>query len=492
MAKRSPRLTFTQRILAALVAVVVSSAIVGSYILVSVRALEDLALAEIRAHDAASAARALEMQSVQYGLALRQYIDTRNATHLQHMDAYVRALLERRETLLELTTVESTRRVAASHVDLSARRRALADSVVALVSAGSMVGFDSLMARYERAETAVNGALTSMIDIERVASAEARAARQASHRTFERNVMLAIAIAVFVISTLLYSVVLGHVTQRVRQLTRMASRVAAGDYSPDDEAIGPNDELTVLARTFNEMASQLAAFDKVKEEFVALAAHQLRTPAAGVKGNLGMLIEGYCGPLTAEQMDVVQDADACNERQLALISDLLVVARTDSGRLLLSRAPAGLGPMLDQVVEDHRPRASARGHTLTLERPPEDMVIDMDAQKMRMVVDNLVENAIKYTPDGGRVTVVASSGGNGVVEFSVSDTGVGISEEDQAKVFRKFARLPNPMSEKVGGTGLGLYLAHEIVKLHGGRIRLDSTPGEGTTFTVSLPKESGA
>jgi signal transduction histidine kinase len=489
MAQRSLRLTFTQRILAALVAVVVSATIVGSYILVSVRELDSLAAEEIRTHDAASAARSMETQSAYHGLALRRYVEQPDPVLLQNLGAYVLAWRADRARLLDLTRLESIREAAARHMQLSMRRIAIADSVVESVARADAARVDSLMAAYEEVERAVTEVLGGIIDIERVEAAEARAARLASQRRFERNVMIVIGIAVFAITTLLYSVVLGGVTRRIRQLTRMAGRVASGDYSQDEEIGHTNDELSVLARTFNEMAGQLAEFDKVKEEFVALAAHQLRTPATGVKGNLGMLLEGYCGDLTPEQLEVVRDADACNERQLAMISDLLVVARTDSGRLLLSKAPEDLGPMLEQVVADHRSRAAERGHTLTLERPRAGMVIDMDAQKMRMVIDNLVDNAIKYTPDGGRVTVTATSGDNGTVSFSVADTGVGIGPGEEAKIFRKFGRLPNAMSDKVGGTGLGLYLAHEIVKLHGGNIRLESKPGGGTTFTVTLPKE---
>jgi signal transduction histidine kinase len=482
-------MTFTQRILAALVAVVVSATIVGSYILVSVRAIDSLAAEEIRTHDAASAARSMETQSVHYGLALRRYVDQPDSVLLQDMQPYVLAWRADRARLLDLTRLESIREAAERHVELSMRRIAIVDGIVDAVAAEDTERVDSLMARYEEVERAVTEVLGDIIDVERVVAAEARAARLASQRRFERNVMIVIGVAVFAISTLLYSVVLGGVTRRIRQLTRMASRVASGDYSQNEEIGHTNDELSVLARTFNEMAGQLAAFDKVKEEFVALAAHQLRTPATGVKGNLGLLLEGYCGDLTSEQMEILRDADACNERQLALISDLLVVARTDSRRLLLSKAPEDLGALLDQVVSDHRSRAAERGHALTLERSQNGMVIDMDAQKIRMVIDNLVDNAIKYTPDGGRVTVTAGPGRNGSVSFSVTDTGVGIAPDDQAKMFRKFGRLPNAMSDKVGGTGLGLYLANEIVKLHGGVIRLESRPGSGTTFTVTLPKE---
>jgi signal transduction histidine kinase len=488
MAQRSPRLTFTQRIQAALVAVVVSAMIVGSYILLSVRALDRLAAEEIRTYDAANAARALETQSLRYGLALRQYVNTGNPAFLEEMDSHVLASTAGRERLLELTRLDEIREATDRFASLSQRRAQLADSVVRIASSDRTERLDSALASHRESEGAVHDALAGIIDIERVVSARTRATRQASHRAFERNVMIAVGVAVFIITTLLYSVVLGGVTRRVRQLTEMARRVAAGDYSQRPADSATNDELTVLVRTFNEMAAQLAEFDKVKEEFVALAAHQLRTPATGVKGNLGMLLEGYCGPLTDEQLEMLRDADDCNERQLALISDLLVVARTDSGRLLLSKDTADLGALLDEIIAEHRPGADARGHTLTLERPRKDMVIDMDAQKMRMVIDNLVDNAIKYTPDGGRLTVSASVD-DSTAAVTVADTGVGITEDDQAKMFRKFGRVPNPMSDKVGGTGLGLYLANEIVKLHGGTIRLESTPGAGTTFTVTLPKE---
>ncbi|MGH8459177.1 MAG: sensor histidine kinase, partial [Nevskiales bacterium] len=238
---------------------------------------------------------------------------------------------------------------------------------------------------------------------------------------------------------------------------------------------------------FNEMAGQLAEFDKVKEEFVALASHQLRTPATAVKGNLGMLLEGYCGELTAEQQEILNDANQSNERQLTIIDDMLWVARTDSGRLELSKSPTDLSRLASEVVTEQMHTARERKQTITLENPAGELMLELDAQKIRMVFENLLSNASKYTPESGQIKVTLKQESNGAV-LAVSDTGVGIAQEDIGKLFSKFSRIANPLSDKVGGTGLGLYLANEIVKLHGGAIRVDSTPGAGTTFTVTLLK----
>jgi signal transduction histidine kinase len=301
-----------------------------------------------------------------------------------------------------------------------------------------------------------------------------------------RRVIIATGGGALVVALLLYSVIAGGLTRRLNQLIDMARSIAAGDYSQRHLAEG-RDEVALLARTFNEMAAQLAAFDKVKEEFVALASHQLRTPATAVKANLGMLLEGYCGELTAEQAGVVRDANDSNERQLKIIDDLLWVARTDAGRLSLSRAPTDVAQLAAEVVAEQAHVARERRQSLALDPAPALRPVDADPQKLRMVLENLVSNASKYTPEGGAIRVSVGQDDAGT-RLAVSDTGVGIAPEDQGRLFNKFQRIDNVLSTQVGGTGLGLYLAHEIVRLHGGSIAVESRPGAGTTFTVTLPR----
>lgn len=231
----------------------------------------------------------------------------------------------------------------------------------------------------------------------------------------------------------------------------------------------------------------LRELDRLKDEFVALASHQLRTPATAVKGNLGLLLEGYCGDLTPEQLEVVRDAFESNERQLRIIEDILWVARTDAGRLSIVKAPTDVAALVDAVVDELRPAVAARRQTLDVVHAAAPAPADLDAGKVRMVVENLLSNASKYTPEGGSVAV-ESDVTPATVVITVRDTGVGIAEQDQDRLFGKFARIDNPLSTQVGGSGLGLYLVNEIVRLHGGAIRVVSRVGHGSSFTVTLPR----
>ncbi len=176
------------------------------------------------------------------------------------------------------------------------------------------------------------------------------------------------------------------------------------------------------------------------------------------------------------------------ERLLGLVSDLLFSARLQGGELELERSDVDLRRLVLQAVESARPRAEAAG--VKLEATADEVpVISGEAARLGQLLDNLVSNAIKFTPPGGRVGV-ALSAQSGLVHFEVSDTGIGISEQERERLFERFFRSQNALERQIQGTGLGLYISKAIVEAHGGRIGVDSTDGEGTTFVVDLPVPS--
>ena len=246
------------------------------------------------------------------------------------------------------------------------------------------------------------------------------------------------------------------------------------------------EELRRANHKLMQQSKQLKNLNEAKDEFISLASHQLRTPASGVKQFLGLLLEGYGGKLSNTQAAYVKQAYDGNERQIDLIDDLLKVAQVDAGKVTLKKAPADLNALLNDITGEQKDKFKSRHQTLLLQLSDDSVVISVDVARFRMAIENLIDNASKYTPEGGTITIELMQSGQ-EVRLSISDTGVGIDEESAVKLFKKFSRIPNILSESVGGTGLGLYWARKVVELHGGDITVESHIGSGSRFTVVIP-----
>ena len=246
------------------------------------------------------------------------------------------------------------------------------------------------------------------------------------------------------------------------------------------------------ARLFHEIqdkSRQLEVANQHKSEFLANMSHELRTPLNAIIGFSEVLTEQMFGEVNDKQMDYLQDIHSSGQHLLTLINDVLDLAKIEAGRMELELSCFDLGLLLDHSMTLVRERAARNGLTLTLEVSDglEDCVAD--ARKVKQVVVNLLSNAVKFTPTGGSVTVRARllDGAGSGAEVAVADTGVGIAAQDQALVFEEFRQASGDYLRKTEGTGLGLSLAKRFVELHGGRLRLDSAPGHGSTFTFTLP-----
>jgi signal transduction histidine kinase len=238
-----------------------------------------------------------------------------------------------------------------------------------------------------------------------------------------------------------------------------------------------------LEQKVEERTAQLAVANRHKSEFLANMSHELRTPLNAIIGFSEALRERMFGELNAKQLEYMNDIHASGRHLLSLINDVLDLSKIEAGRMELDvsgfDAPAALEAALALVRE----RAQRQGIALALEVDPALGEVRADERKFKQILLNLLSNSIKFTPGGGRVSVQARMNGAGL-EVAVSDSGIGISAEDQAKVFEEFRQV-GPRAE---GTGLGLALTRRFVELHGGSIRLDSAPGRGTTFTFTLPQ----
>ena len=240
------------------------------------------------------------------------------------------------------------------------------------------------------------------------------------------------------------------------------------------------------AKMLQQRNEELQALSRSKDEFVALASHQLRTPATAVKQYLGMVLQGYVGEMSSLQRDMLEKAFESNERQLQIINQILDAARADTGKLVMTSAPFDAVAMVKGAAEEQRSQLREHNHKLILRVPKKPHTIIGDSGYLRMAIENLINNADKYTPEGGTITIAVKERW-GMLRISIKDTGVGIAKEDIDKLFTKFSRIHNQLSIKAGGSGIGLYLASEIIKLHSGKISVVSKLGKGTTFTIDLP-----
>ena len=228
---------------------------------------------------------------------------------------------------------------------------------------------------------------------------------------------------------------------------------------------------------------------EAKDDFLALASHQLRTPATGVKQYIGMLKEGLAGPMSDLQIKLINKAYESNERQLNIINEMLFVARADSGQIKIQENLINLNGLLQDIVDEQQVIFTSKKQKRKIDLPERNVFLVGDIQYLRMALENLISNASKYTPDGGRVEVSLSDSTDEII-IQVYDTGVGVDKEDEGLLFKKFARISNKLSSEVSGTGLGLYLVKKVIEAHHGRIEFHSKIGVGSKVKVIMPKKT--
>lgn len=246
------------------------------------------------------------------------------------------------------------------------------------------------------------------------------------------------------------------------------------------------DELRHANQLLKTQQDELRRLNKSKDEFISLASHQLRTPATAIKQLLGMYVDGLYGDLDERHLKVITKAYQSNDRQISIVNALLKVAQVDAGKVKLSLAKCDINALLTNILDDFGDTFKERHQTVEYKNTAKTYAITVDEQNLRMSLENLISNASKYTYSHGSLEVALSNRDNNLV-IDIKDNGVGIAAQDMDSLFEKFKRLPNDLSDEVGGTGLGLYWANKVVLLHGGHIEVDSELNEGSTFSVILP-----
>jgi|GEM_PF-986444 len=272
--------------------------------------------------------------------------------------------------------------------------------------------------------------------------------------------------------------------------------VAASLYDDDTERIiqlnvrdisdrKKSDRLEAQTAGLIAERQELIDVNSAKDEFISVASHQLRTPATAVKQYIGLLLQGYIGDLPDDQRSMLERANASNERQLKIINDLLLVARVDAGKIDLIKERTNLPNLIRDIATEQQAVLEQRKQALTLELPS-GLKAMIDVRFMRMVIENLLSNASKYSPEGRPISIIAWRS-RIYVYIQVKDEGYGISQADQCKLYRKFSRIYNKRAAAVEGTGLGLYWCKKIIELHNGTLELESELDHGAAFTMRLP-----
>ncbi|MGD9406200.1 MAG: ATP-binding protein, partial [Anaerolineae bacterium] len=264
----------------------------------------------------------------------------------------------------------------------------------------------------------------------------------------------------------------------IRALTEAANRLADGEMT--QVRVRSDDEIGELGQAFNSMARSLAQQETLRRNLMADIAHELRTPLTVIRSDLEALLDGVYEP-TPEALASVQEETLLLAR---LVDDLRALAQAEAGQLRLEREPLDLAELLRGVAASFDLQAHGQGQELRLELDPDLPVVEADPVRVRQVAANLVSNALRHAPEAGCVTVRAEAL-PAEVRVSVADDGPGIAEEDVSRIFDRFWRGPQPRAQ---GSGLGLTIARELVRAHGGRIWVESEPGQGSTFFFTLPR----
>jgi signal transduction histidine kinase/CheY-like chemotaxis protein len=246
------------------------------------------------------------------------------------------------------------------------------------------------------------------------------------------------------------------------------------------------EELEVVNRKLQDSILELQRANSLKSEFLANMSHELRTPLNAIIGFSELLLDQSFGTLNEEQKDYVADILSSGRHLLELINDILDLSKIEAGKMKLSMEDFEIGPVIDEAMALLRVEAGRKHIELVAEAAEPALEVHADRSKIKQILYNLLSNAVKFTPPGGRVTLRARRD-DGLLALAVRDTGIGIKEEDQERIFQAFTQVDGSYARKYQGTGLGLTLVKKFVEMHGGRVRLESRVGEGSTFVVTIP-----
>jgi len=298
------------------------------------------------------------------------------------------------------------------------------------------------------------------------------------------NKLLILATVIAAAVSFLFGAVLARrMSTPISRVIRTAGQIARGKYDDRIHEHSNTREIIELTQSINLLAESLGKQEVLRKRLTADVAHELRTPTANLQSHIEAMIDGIWQPDTAR-------LESCHEETIRiskLVSDLENLARFEADNLILKKTDFDLAALVEKIEKSFAPDITSKNIHITNDLAVQQMTADMD--KMEQVLVNLFSNAIKYTPEGGFVTIGTGETPD-AVHISVKDTGIGISEEDLPYIFERFYRADKSRSRATGGSGIGLAIVKFLVEAHGGSVSVESRPGEGSKFLVMIPKET--
>lgn len=249
--------------------------------------------------------------------------------------------------------------------------------------------------------------------------------------------------------------------------------------------VNAEDELLGRLMVFRDVSREREV-ERLKSEFVSLVTHEFRTPLTSIKGYTEMMLDGDTGRLSSEQRDFLETVLRNANHLSELVEELLDVSRIEAGAIKLNIQEIDIVPVIEDIVDRMRPQLEKKNQRLSIETPRDVPKVSADEMRTAQIILNLVSNAHKYTPSGGDI-VISVEPEDEYLLVDVKDNGIGLSQEEQEKIFSKFFRAENPETIKEGGTGLGLWITRSLVEMQGGEVSVDSNLGEGSTFSFTIP-----
>ena len=346
-------------------------------------------------------------------------------------------------------------------------------------SADATVKFDEALTVILKEAHDISDSVQAVVDRDRVSSARLQ-------------------LVVLIVLLVLFAGIILLVLQK-RQADRV--RQAELEQNVADRTLQLSDANEQLARAtwlLREANTKLSSAARHKDEFLASMSHELRTPLNAILGFTELMLEGVQGPVNEKQAKSLQAVDESGRHLLALINDILDLSKIEAGQEKLAIESTVIAEVCEGSLRFVRQTASKKKINISTRIDPALDALPADERRLRQILINLLGNAVKFTPDGGRVGLEVAHDADGMVRFTVWDTGIGISDEDQAKLFKSFVQIDSKLTRQYGGTGLGLALVKRLTEMHGGRVALESEPDKGSRFSVFLPlkqsppAESGA
>ncbi len=240
-------------------------------------------------------------------------------------------------------------------------------------------------------------------------------------------------------------------------------------------------------KRLNDYSHKMTALDEIKDDFISMASHQLRTPLTSVKGYISMILEGDAGNINHDQKVMLTQAFASCQRMVYIISDLLNVSRLNSGKFVMSLTPVNLDEIVQDEIDQLSEIAKAHSVGINYEAKPNLPLLNLDETKIRQVIMNFIDNALYYTPAGGAIDISLNNKAS-AIELRVKDNGIGVPRSEQRHLFTKFYRASNARKTRPDGTGLGLFMAKKVIISLGGAIIFEGHEGKGSTFGFIFPK----